>query len=164
MVNKGECKPSPTAEQGLQPPAKGCKKTYEETLMDVYDYSLEVGLPYRHVQIDSWYIKISFSVHPVGPLLTHTSADAGGDAGASHVCPTGGTSRALRVEPRLGVQQVGPFRLWQEVPHTVVCSAYTTRLVGSILRTTACGRVTQPTPSRTEDSLTLLWLEEPVYR
>ena len=33
-------------------------KTYQETLLDVYDYSKQVGLPYRHVQIDSWwYIK-----------------------------------------------------------------------------------------------------------
>ena len=59
-VNQGECKPTPVPDQDLQPPAKGCKKTYEETLMDVYDYSVEVGLPYRHVQIDSWYVRISF--------------------------------------------------------------------------------------------------------
>jgi hypothetical protein len=33
-------------------------KTYEDTLLDVYEYSQQVGLPYRHVQIDSWwYIK-----------------------------------------------------------------------------------------------------------
>ena len=59
-VNQGECKPTPVPDQDLQPPAKGCKKTYEETLMDVYDYSVEVGLPYRHVQIDSWYVRIPF--------------------------------------------------------------------------------------------------------
>lgn len=33
-------------------------KSYEDTLLDVYDYSQQVGLPYRHVQIDSWwYVK-----------------------------------------------------------------------------------------------------------
>jgi hypothetical protein len=32
--------------------------------MDVYDYSVEVGLPYRHVQIDSWYVNISFPSAP----------------------------------------------------------------------------------------------------
>ena len=31
--------------------------------MDVYDYSVEVGLPYRHVQIDSWYTNISLCRH-----------------------------------------------------------------------------------------------------
>ena len=37
-------------------PEKG--KTYERTLLDVHAYSKQVGLPYRHVQIDSWwYIK-----------------------------------------------------------------------------------------------------------
>ena len=53
-VNKEECKPNAAAGQILRPPVDGCKKTYEETLMDVCDYSIEVGLLYRHVQIDSW--------------------------------------------------------------------------------------------------------------
>jgi len=43
----------------MHPPASGCKKTYEETLLDVYEYSKAVGLPYRHVQIDSWWCKCS---------------------------------------------------------------------------------------------------------
>ena len=50
------CKPNAaSAEQSEHPPASGCKKTYEETLLDVYEYSKAVGLPYRHVQIDSWW-------------------------------------------------------------------------------------------------------------
>jgi hypothetical protein len=60
-VNKGECKPIPgyhaagnQSLQGGNPPKPACVSTYEETLMDVYDYSVAVGLPYRHVQIDSW--------------------------------------------------------------------------------------------------------------
>ena len=58
-VDKTECKPTAGGVNqslgGLHPPHKGgCTKSYEETLMDVYDYSVAVGLPYRHVQIDSW--------------------------------------------------------------------------------------------------------------
>jgi hypothetical protein len=30
-------------------------KTYAQTLLDVHSYSQRVGLPYRHVQIDSWW-------------------------------------------------------------------------------------------------------------
>ena len=81
-VNKGECKPTATVNEGLRPPASGCRKTYEETLMDVYEYSIKVGLPYRHVQIDSWYVNISFLspsasilVCVVGILLRETLAD-----------------------------------------------------------------------------------------
>jgi hypothetical protein len=33
------------------------KKTYAETLLDVHAYAEEVGLPYRHVQIDSWWYR-----------------------------------------------------------------------------------------------------------
>jgi len=74
-VNKGECKPTAAVNEGLHPPVSGCKKTYEETLMDVYDYSVEVGLPYRHVQIDSWCISFLSSLASivfcvVGTLLT----------------------------------------------------------------------------------------------
>lgn len=37
-------------------PEKG--KTYADTLYDVHAYAMEVGIPYRHVQLDSWwYIK-----------------------------------------------------------------------------------------------------------
>ena len=63
-VDQTECKPVNTTAggvgnttaslTGLHPPHGGCTKSYEETLMDVYDYSVAVGLPYRHVQIDSW--------------------------------------------------------------------------------------------------------------
>jgi hypothetical protein len=66
-VNKGECKPTAAVNEGLHPPVSGCKKTYEETLMDVYDYSVEVGLPYR-ISFLSSLASIVFCV--VGTLLT----------------------------------------------------------------------------------------------
>ena len=58
-VDKTQCKPNAaSADQSqMHPPASGCTKTYEETLLDVYEYSKAVGLPYRHVQIDSWWCK-----------------------------------------------------------------------------------------------------------
>ena len=73
-MNKGECKPIPghtVANQSLQtegnPPKPACVSTYEETLMDVYEYSVSVGLPYRHVQIDSWCVELSPLLHCATP-------------------------------------------------------------------------------------------------
>lgn len=35
-------------------------KTYAQTLLDVHAYAKKVGIPYRHVQLDSWwYIKVT---------------------------------------------------------------------------------------------------------
>lgn len=31
------------------------KQTYEQTLLDLWDYAQAQGLPYRSLQIDSWW-------------------------------------------------------------------------------------------------------------
>ena len=38
------------------------KKTYAETLLDVHAYAVKVGLPYRHVQIDSWWYQSCYPI------------------------------------------------------------------------------------------------------
>jgi hypothetical protein len=40
---------------------------YEQTLYDVHDYAASAGIPYRHVQLDSWwYIKAATAHGPRG--------------------------------------------------------------------------------------------------
>ncbi|KAK7471362.1 hypothetical protein BaRGS_00036000 [Batillaria attramentaria] len=47
-------------------------KTYEQTILDVYNYSLSLNLPYRYVQYDSWF-------YPKGPKGGVTTWSPGPD-------------------------------------------------------------------------------------
>ena len=61
-------------------------KSYYETLLDVHSYSVEVGLPYRHVQIDSWwYIKgEGGGTKTWAPDLSGCPANVVGGGGGGH--------------------------------------------------------------------------------